>query len=210
VRWLLLICCVVACAPAPVPPGPLPDDAGQPDAGDKSATCASTFGTSLTPGFARLDGTVLAVLPPDDQACAKPNHTHLILQVLMNNDAYRMVVDVLSNQGNPDVFFTELDAPLQGPAWAEGWHNPASLDYGTNLQLHSTGFVEMNQAAVVAQLTKELELGARISVYATTTSAEPDSAHLVHRNLTNQDGAIVVHSDTAPHYLLIRFDEQTF
>src|SRR5262249_23663455 len=70
---------------------------------DKSAPCASTFGSALTDAFGRLDGTVVAVVPPNDQACAQPNMTHLVLQVEMEGAVYRMVLDVLSNQGSPDV-----------------------------------------------------------------------------------------------------------
>ena len=68
----------------------------------------------------------------------------------------------------------------------------------------------MHEDDLVHAITDELELGARISVFATAGSTEPDSAHLVHRNATNADGAIVVNPDTAPHYLLMRFDEQSF
>lgn len=181
-----------------------------PDAVDKSATCATAFGTGMTPGFGRADGTVLAVVPPNDQACAKPNMTHLVLQLQIGGAAYRLVVDVLSNQGNPDVWFAERDSALVGDPWSEGWHVPAHLDYVADLGSHSTEFTEMNQADLVAKITSELEIGAHVSVFATAGSTEPDSAHLVHRNATNADGAIVISPDTAPHYLLLRFDEQTF
>jgi hypothetical protein len=178
---------------------------------DKSATCAATFGENLTPAFGRIDGTVVAIVPPGDEACALPNSTHLVIQVMQGGLVYRMVVDVLSNQGSPDVLFEEMDAPLAGEAWAEGWHTDASLDYVTTLSTHSTSFTAMVEDDLVAKITSEIELGSNISIYATATSSEPDSAHLVHRNLTNQDGAIVLGPDTAhPHYLLMHFDEQTF
>ena len=136
-----------------------------------------------------------------------PNSTHLVLQVKMGGAAYRMVVDVLSSQGSPDVLFHELDAPLGAGAWAE---DSASFDYVTSLAVHSGAFVAMHEADLVAKITAELELGARISVFA-TSAGEPSSAHLVHRNLTGEDGAIVLRPDSSlPHYLLMRFDEQTF
>ena len=182
-----------------------------PDALDKSATCAATFGTGLTAAFGRLDGTVLAVVPPNDQACAAPNSTHLVIQLTMGGAAYRLVVDVLSNQGSPDVDFFELDAPLAAGAWAEGWHPGVALDYVTTLAVHAPQFAAMHEADLVAKITSEITLGAHLSVFATAGSTEPDSAHLVHRNLANQDGAIVIDPDGAhPHYLLMRFDEQTF
>jgi len=195
---LVLAACGSSSKPAPV------------DAFDKSLTCADTFGSGLTPGFGRIDGTVLAVVPPNDQACALPNSTHLVVQLTMGGAAYRLVVDVLSNQGSPDVWFDELDAPLVGGAWAEGWHVPTQLDYVTDLHVASTAFTEMVQADLVDKITSELELGAKISIFATAGSTEPNSAHLIHRNATNADGAIVIAPDTAPHYLLMRFDEQTF
>ena len=177
---------------------------------DKSATCAATFGAALTDAFARLDGTVLAVVPPNDQACAMPNSTHLVIQVLVAGDAYRMVVDVLSSYAPYDVLEDEIDAPLSGGAWAEGWHAGASLDYVTDLGVHSDAFTSMAQADVVAKITSQIDLGAKISIFATSQSS-PSSAHLVHRNLTNQDGAIVIRPDGAsPRWILIRFAEQTF
>lgn len=191
-------------------------DAAMLDAFDpKAAPCAATFGSDLTPAFGRFDGTILAVVPPGDEDCAMPNSTHLVVQATIAGVAYRLVVDVLSNQGDPDVYLHELDAPLVGSAWSEGWHAGASLDYVTDLQQTSTSFTAMHEADLVAAITAELELGAHVSIYATSGATEPSSAHLVHRNTPNADGAIVVHPDTngggaQPHWLLMRFDEQTF
>ena len=179
---------------------------------DKGAACASTFGMALTPKFGRFDGTVTAVVPPDDQACAFPNKTHLVIQGRMNGLIYRMVVDVLSTIGSPDVSLFELDAPLAGGTpWAEGWHDTVTLDYVTDLSVHNTSFVPTKQAALVSRITDEINLGDHISVFATSGSTEPHSAHLVHRNATNADGAIVLHPDGAkPHYILLAFGEQVF
>ncbi len=163
-----------------------------------------------TPGFGRLDATLVAVVPPNDHACADLNSTHLVIQGEMNGDVDRMVVDVLSNQGSPDVWFYELDAPLVGEPWAEGWHTDVPLDYATTLGLHSTQFTEMTETPLVTAITNELTLGAKVSIFATNGSTEPDSAHLIHRNTTNQDGAIVLSPDGAPHWLTMRFDEDVF
>ena len=181
-----------------------------PDADPKAAPCTGTFGTGLPTGFGRMDGTVLAVVPPGDEACPEPNSTHLIVEIVQQGAAYRLVVDVLSNQGSPDVLYDELDAPLAGEPWADGWHTQSPLDYATTLGVASTAFAAMHEADLVTTITGKLDLGARVSIYATVGASEPDSAHLVHRNITNQDGAIVLLPDTAPHYLLMRFDEQTF
>jgi hypothetical protein len=181
---------------------PQPD--APPDALDKAATCASTFGDALTDAFGRVDGTVLAIVPPDLQTCAQPNMTHLVLQVTLQGAAYRMVVNV---QG--DISTREVDAPLAGPAWAEGWHTDAPLDYLSTLSVHSTEFARASDT--VALVTDQLELGAHVSIFATSTGGTyAGSAHLVHRNLTNADGAIVIAPDSAPHYILFKFDNQSF
>ena len=190
-----------------------PDAADASEDVDKSATCASSFGSALTNAFGRVDGTVVAVVPPNDQACAMPNSTHLVIQVLVQGAVYRMVVDVLSDQvsdsGSQNVFFYEMDAPLAAGAWAEGWHPGVALDYVATLAVHTPEFTSVSQADVVAKITAEIQIGAHISFFA-TSAGEPSSAHLVHRNLTGQDGAIVVAPDTAPHYFLIQFAEQSF
>ena len=59
-RSLVLLFAIAAVTPACGGSG---SHAAPPDAVDKSATCASTFGSTLTPGFGRLDGTVLAIVP---------------------------------------------------------------------------------------------------------------------------------------------------
>jgi hypothetical protein len=183
------------------------------DAVDKSATCVGTFGSALTAAFGRVDGTVVAVVPPNDQACPAPNSTHMILEVMMGGAVYRMVIDVLSTSGSPDVLIDEIDAPLVDGAWSDGWHPGVALDYATTLSVQSAAFTPMHQADLVAHITSEIDLGAKISVFATSSGAafEPDSAHLVHRNITNQDGAIVIHPDAVtPHWILLRFAEQVF
>jgi hypothetical protein len=164
----------------------------------------------LTDAFGRADGTVVAVVPPNDQACAMPNRTHLVIQLLISGATYRMVVDVVSTSGVPDVLLDEIDAPLAAGAWAEGWHAGVALDYVSTLAVHSPAFTSMKEDALVAKITSEISLGDRLSVFA-TSQGEPSSAHLVHRNATNADGAIVVRPDSAtPHWLLLRFAEQVF
>ena len=191
--------------------------AAQPDAytGDstpaKAVACATSFGAELTTSFGRLDGTVLAVIPPNFQGCTQPNSTHTVVQVMVGGLAYRMVVNVLSTQGPPDVFLAEVDAPLAGPAWAEGWHPDAQLDYATTLHVMKSQFTEADQATAAQRVYDMVELGERISVFATSSGPpKADSADKIHRNATNADGAIVLHPDTAPHYLLTAFSNQSF
>jgi hypothetical protein len=96
-----------------------------------------------------------------------------------------------------------------GGAWSDGWHT-VPLDYVTTLGLHGSDFVSEPTADAVAAITKALDLGAHVSVFA-TAQGENDSAHLVHRNLANQDGAIVIDVDGAsPTWLLFAFSNQSF
>ncbi len=207
VRGLLLVL-LVACRPRATGHEPRPD-AAPPDASDdKSWNCASTFGTALTNSFGRLDGTILAVVEPGNDRCAMPNGTHVVLQVTMDGAAYRMVINVLSTSGDPHVWLGETAAPLAGGAWAEGWHTGVALDYVTTLGVSKTSFTEADITEAVGRLEDALVIGARVSVYATSSGGA--SAHLVHRNLTNADGAVVIDPDTAPRYLLSAFPNQAF
>jgi hypothetical protein len=204
----IALCVVAACSGSgPLPPdaGALPQDAGGADA-SKAAACAATFGTELTAAFGRLDGTVLAVVGPTDTQCTMPNDDHLVVQVTMHGAAYRMVVNVA------DVYLAEASAPLAGGAFEEGWHPGYALDYVTTLGVHSDAFTLHPMAEMVALVTDAIELGAAISVYATSTGGTySHSAHLVHRNDPDADGAIVLRPDTgSPRYLLFRFGDQAF
>ncbi len=190
-------CASPALAGCPAPPEPTPADSGTDadaggdagladagaDAGSKAAACASTFGSALTASFGRLDGTVVAVVTPADQQCAMPNGDHVIVQVRAQGAVYRMVVNVQSNFGDPNVRFGETRAPLTAPAWSEGWHPGASIDYPTTLSLHTdAGFTPLPMAQLVARVADAIPLGARVSTYATSTGGSySHSAHKVHR-----------------------------
>jgi hypothetical protein len=206
VRALLVL--LVACRASS---GAVPDAAPRDvpiDSSDKSASCASTFGTALTPAFGRLDGTIRAVVFPGNQTCAMPNSTHVVLQVTMDGAAYRMVINVLSTSSDPHVWLGETNAPLAGMPWSEGWHPGEQLDYVTTLGMSKSSFTEANQLEAIHRLDEALTIGARVSVYATSSGGA--SAHLVHRNLTNADGAVVIDPETAPRYLLSAFPQQVF
>ena len=212
-RAFVFVALLAACREVP----PTPDAKVRMDAAvdgpfSKANGCATVFGSSLTNAFGRLDGTVRAVVPPDHPSCPMPNGTHLVVQIMMGGQAYRMVVNVLSDSGDPRVFMHEVHAPLAGPAWADGWHAGVSLDYVTTLHVASTDFVPHDMATTVAMITDAIELQAPISVFATSSGgANAASAHLVHKNLANKDGAIVIDPMSAsPRYLLVRFDEQVF
>ncbi len=178
--------------------------------GTKAGPCASTFGTAITQAFGRLDGTIHAVIPPADRQCAMENQTHLQIEIESGGQEYRMFVNVQSDQGPPDVYLEELDAALPGNPWADGWHPGVLLDYVAQLGLHSTDYTQVPMAQLVPLISDELNLGDRISVFASSSNNNSNSAHLVHRNPTNHDGAIVLHPDTSPHWITMHFDEQVF
>jgi hypothetical protein len=177
---------------------------------DKSASCAREFGDALTAGFGRIDGTVLAVVKPTDTQCAFPNDDHLVLQVVMGGAAYRMVINVQSDFGDPRVLFTNLDAPLPAPAWADGWHTGVQLDYAATLGAHSDDFTPYDLTELSNLIADQIDLDQRVSVYADTSGGH--SAHKVHKNDgMNVDGAVVLDPTGAnPRWLLFRFDEQVF
>lgn len=183
-------------------------------AADKAASCASTFGSELTNAFGRLDGTVLAIVQPNDQRCAMPNSTHLVLQVTMHGAAYRMVVNVLSESAGTDtrVRYASVEGPsLPGGAWSEGWHTGVTVDYVATLGLHSTSpeFTPIDQAPLAKMVSDAIAIGDHVSVFATSSGGA--SAHLVHRNDGATDGAIVLQPEAAkPRWLVFHFLEQTF
>ncbi len=224
---LLAILAAAACSsssPAPV----AATDAGAGDAGlgpdtmasdaamdtaplDKAAACADTFGNDLVAPYGRLDGTVLAIVPPGHPTCAMQNGTHVVLQVTMKGAAYRVVVNVESDLlgVDPKVRFLSIDKPLPPPAWSEGWHAGVTLDYATTLDVHTDAFTAVPKEDLVKTVTDAIAIGAKVSVYSTTSGGA--SSHKIHRNGASDDGAIVLGPDTAsPRFLLFHFDQQTF
>ncbi len=210
---LLVIGCGHQGADQPDGPGAIdapPGDIDSPPTLDKSGGCVNNFGNTLTDGFGRLDGTIVAVLAPGNTSCAKPNSTHLVIEIRgANNQVNRIVATTISTVGNPVMALAERDVALVGPAWSAGWHTGFNFDFVTNLGLHRLDFAPTDQDDLVYQITNKLQVGSHVSVFGTSQN-EPDSAHLIHRNFTNQDGAIVIDPDTAPHYMMMRFDNQLF
>lgn len=232
---LIAACCAgvaltAACSSSSTSPSSPPDDA--PDAGvlaeeetpDSGADaspadeesgltgkCADAFGDKLTEGFGRIDGTVYAVQKPSDTQCTMPNDDHVVVQVLMNGAVYRLVTNVLSNGADPNVRFAVIPHALPAPAFAEGWHAEAGLDYPTTLEAHNDDFAPFPMDELVSKVAAELTVGAKVSIYAESGKGRPESAHKIHRtSATNQDGAIVVDPTGAPKFLLFHFDGQAF
>ncbi|MBX3189920.1 MAG: hypothetical protein KF819_23035 [Labilithrix sp.] len=220
----LMVACGASSTPSAAPATEEPeaeagiDDGGvidaAPDAVVPTGKCADAFGSALTEGFGRIDGIVYAVQKPSDTQCVMPNDDHVVVQVLMNGAVYRMVVNVQSDrQGvDPKIRVAVVPHALPPPAFAEGWHLGAVLDYARTLDVHAgSAFTPRALAEAVAQIDGEVKVGDPVSVYAVSGAGRPESAHLVHRNRRDEDGAIVVlPSSATPKFLLFHFDGQTF
>jgi hypothetical protein len=194
-------------------PGPDASTDAPADAFVPTGKCADSFGSALTEGFGRIDGIVYAVQKPSGTTCTFPNKDHVILQVLMNSAVYRLVVNVQSDRAgaDPKIRIATPAHALPAPPFAEGWHLAAPLDYLTSLGAHSDAtFTALTLDEATAKIAAEVKVGDPVSVYGTSGAGRPESAHLIHRNKTNEDGAIVVTPTTSPKFMLFHFDNQTF
>ncbi|HSO32185.1 MAG TPA: hypothetical protein VLT33_06715 [Labilithrix sp.] len=187
------------------------DAAAPVDASKPTGQCAATFGDKLTEGFGRIDGIVYAVQKPSDTQCVFPNNDHVIIQVLMNGAVYRLVANVQGSGTDPKIRIGQMAHALPAPAFAEGWHADAPLDYLTTLGAHAdASFTALTLDEGVTKVAAALKIGDPVAIYGTCGAGRPESAHLIHRNKTNQDGAIVVNPTTTPTFMLFHFDNQTF
>ena len=181
------------------------------DASKPTGQCAATFGDKLTEGFGRIDGMIYAVQKPSDTQCVLPNRDHVIVQVLMNGAVYRLVVNVLGGGADPNIRIGQMAHALPAPAYAEGWHLNVPLDYVSTLGAHADAtFAALTLDEAVAKVDALLKVGEPISVYGTSGAGRPESAHLIHRNRANQDGALVANPTTNPTFILFHFGNQTF
>lgn len=176
----------------------------------KAADCDTTFGTELTNAFGRLDGVVTAVVQPQDQQCAGVNGDHVVIEAKMNGATYRLVVNIQSDFGDPQVRYQVIDHALPPPAWSEGWHTGLVVDYVTTFGVHADASFKPYPLADLSKIvTDAIPIGEKISVYAESSGGS--SAHKVHRNAGKTDGAIVLDPEGAlPRVLLFHFANQTF
>ena len=174
-------------------------------ADDGTATrtsCTASFGTGLTASHGRLDGVLVAVVTRGGADRCPADSTHVHLQVRMNGAAYDIAVNIDGYEG-------EIDAPMPGGAYAEGWH-PMLLDYATDLNLHSTSFTRTGLDEVRARVQQQLTNANHISVFGTGYD-DLGGAHLIHREIPSHDGALVLDPlSPTPHWLVFRFDQDTF
>jgi hypothetical protein len=170
---------------------------------DAASACFTQFGAGMSAAFGRIDGTLLAVVTPTDPCPHDDNH--VILDVRMNGSVYELWVNIGSDLDPMSTY--SQSAALGAPAYSEGWHTDAALDYVQTFGLTSSAFTVTPPAGVIQQLAM-LPVGEPISVYA--TGYGPDGGHDIHRQATGQDGAVVLSPATAPRYLLYHFDTQSF
>jgi hypothetical protein len=173
--------------------------------------CTSSFGGGLsaTATFGRLDGVLVAIVPPGGGPCnADSSHVHL--QVRMSGAVYDVAIDVTDGMtGVDDVHSATFDIamPVNTP-WVEGWHTALNADY-VAVGVHSTDLPLQTKAALTSALMTDLATANHVSIYATTYGA--DGAHLVHRNGNGKDGFIVTQPLSNPSHLrLFSFSSQTF
>jgi hypothetical protein len=198
-------------------------DAAVPDSGpmNKAAACASSdsqLGAALTSGHGRVDGTVSAVVPPADEACTiSANSTHMTIELKVAGKIERVVLTATdTDAADGKMHFLSKDAPLVGPAWAEGWHTgaDAALDYVNGLGAHGPDFKPLSIAELTAAVSDPIGIGDRISLFSTSddtpgTALYGTRSHLVHRYSqggAGADGAVVLHPDTThPTWLLFYY-----
>jgi hypothetical protein len=185
-----------------------PDAGGSGDGTPTRRPCTNTFGSAMNTTFGRLDGFLVSIVNPGGSTCRSDAH-HVHLQVLVNGGVQDIAVNVDSNVGNPDVDFLTLNAPLAGAAWTEGWHASQQLDFVNNLGVHSGSFTEKTPSQLASLVDTTLASANHVSIF--TTGFDATGGHLIHRNPTNHDGAIVINPlSSSPTYLLFHFTTQSF
>jgi hypothetical protein len=180
--------------------------AGPPDSGASSGDgppmrmpCASSLGSSLSTEFGRMDGYLVAIVPPGGPRACHGDRTHVHLQVMIQGSVFDVAV-------NTDTQQFENDLSLSMP-WSEGWHPGVSLDYA-QLGLHSGSFADPMPDAPAA-IDAFLQTANHITVYATGYSAS--GLHDVHRRSGGDDGAIIINPlSLHPRGLFFRFTRQSF
>jgi hypothetical protein len=143
----------------------------------------------------------IGLLAPGQGKQCNGDSTHVHLQVLSGGSIYDVAV-------NADGMETEIDAPLLGGAWSEGWHTQDGLDYPSQLGAHASAFTLTGLSAVAGAIEQGLAQANHVAIFCTGYGAT--GCHLVHRN-SGHDGAIVIEPLSAtPHWLLFDFSGDSF
>ena len=163
--------------------------------------CTSNFGNAMTTAHGRLDGILVAVVDPSHHGCSSDS-THVHLQIKSGGQIYDSAVNVDGG------FYLLHDITLPSIPWTDGWHAGEPFDY-THLGIHSTEFQSLSQSQLVPMVESELATANHVSVY--MTGYNSSGGHLVHRQGTNIDGAIVIDPlSPTSHALLFRFSTDSF
>ena len=169
--------------------------------------CTSSFGHGITSAYGRLDGELVAIVPPGHHGC-NGDSDHLHLQVAALGGVYDLAITVVDMTGG-EVDYLALDHALPGDAFKEGWHGSATLDYPT-LGVHAADFAATSKTMLVAAVDGELAGANHVSVFASGYS-DGTGAHKVHRNGGGTDGALVIHPlASVSRVLLFHFANQAF
>ncbi len=202
-----LLLALVACSDPPATPADAPaPDASEVDGPPVRLPCTNQLGTGMSPEFGRLDGILVAVVPPGNGGCnADSGHIHL--QVKMGGAVYDISVNV-GDAGMQDVHSAVRDLKLPGPAWSEGWHPAIGNDY-VALGVRAADLPLRTKAELTAELMTELSTANHISVFA--IGYGPDGGHLVHRNGGGRDGLLITKPLSASARVrMFSFTGQTF
>lgn len=171
--------------------------------------CTSTFGSAMSATFGRLDGFLVSVVNPNTTTACRGDDNHIHLQVKVNGGIEDIAVNIASTTGNPDLDFRTISAALRGGAWAEGWHPGQTLDYPTNLGAGATSFTEETPTQLTSVVDSAIGNANHVSIF--TTGFDATGGHLIHRQGSSHDGAIVINpTTTSPTYLLFHFTTQSF
>jgi len=185
-------------------------DAKLPDDGDGAPIripCRTTFTGDLPAvTYGRLDGILVAVVPPSGPRGCGADNDHYHLQVLSDGRYYELAINISS-----DVHTTTLERKAFTP-WADGFH-PGGADIFVNyagLGIHADTIPLSTPTALATAITADMATVNHISIYGTTYTSG-DGTHLIHFNGSGKDGLIVTKplSPTA-HMRAFSFDDQQF
>jgi hypothetical protein len=207
-RLCSILLALAACSdPASTPvdvPGP---DASEIDGPPTRLPCTNQLGTAMSQEFGRLDGILVAIVPPGNGNC-NADSSHIHLQVRTNGAVYDISVNVGAG-AMQDVHSTTRDMKMPGPAWDEGWHPAIGNDY-VALGIRSTDLPLLTAAQLTSDLMTELATANHISVF--TIGYGPDGGHLVHRNGSGRDGLLITKplASSSARVRMFSFTGQTF
>jgi hypothetical protein len=191
------------------PTGPADAPVGTGDGTPTRVACTGSFGSAMTATFGRLDGFLVSVVDVNGSSTCRGDDNHIHLQIRVNGRIEDIAVNTASTTGSPNVDTLTINSSLKGGAWSEGWHPGLTLDYPTNLGVSSGEFTERTPTQVASLVDATVANANHISIF--TTGFDATGGHLIHRNGSSHDGAIVINPLSAnPEYLLFHFTTQSF